>query len=342
MLGAGASADLRFPLGTELMGRITAHTTSNRGHNIRTTRLVEILLKGLSERLYPAELGLHFDKIRDLAPTRNSIDDFLYSYSEDLGLQFTAKAFIALSILDAENRSLAQSIVQHGRFSETEVNATFYYKLCKQIVSRWKATEYEKCLDAAHNNLSIITFNYDRALEWMLTWYCSKYFQISHSEAVRCIRKFEIIHVYGSCGSIDPESDQFHAFGSSDSALRIYQNSSGQALPVLADMIRTYDEKGEEKIEKLCRKRTSEAESIYMVGCYPHPQNVDLLFGEHGNDRGRFYGTGFGLSRQEISDFEAYLVQRGFDPEEIVIEKDWKGPDLIDQTKVGMALRGRR
>lgn len=166
VLGAGASADFGFPLGQDLIKQI-AHGGAQ----------TDAILEGL---------GFHGNHIRDFrtelrkaAPP--SIDEFLAYRKEYLSV---GKAAIATRLVELEkpNSLLSQK--------------TWYKYLLNAIVQPTSPA------DIANGNLSVITFNYDRSLEfWLLQTFAAR-FGKTRDECLKVLQKLGIYHVYGSLGCI--------------------------------------------------------------------------------------------------------------------------------------------
>lgn len=84
------------------------------------------------------------------------------------------------------------------------------------------------------NRLSIITFNYDRSLEYYLMTALQHSFGISWQAAEQHLKKIPIIHVYGQLGVLSE---------SSGADVRSYTNAAKPAyVPIAANGIRVIDE----------------------------------------------------------------------------------------------------
>ncbi len=62
------------------------------------------------------------------------------------------------------------------------------------------------------NQLSIITYNYDRSLEHFLFTAIKNSYSLSESDALEILRSIEIIHLHGQLGSYYPQLDQYRAY----------------------------------------------------------------------------------------------------------------------------------
>jgi len=172
ILGAGASIPFGFPSGRELKNQ--AIELSRR--DIKHEDFSSLLKAGLTEK-----------NIREFGEALNSsgvqsVDRFLEYRQEFIE---TGKAIIALILIKCENESL---------LFNTSPNQHWYeYLYSKLAIS----------LDEfASNKLRIITFNYDRSLEFFLTKALANTHGIELEEAHTTLLNIPIIHVHGQLGKL--------------------------------------------------------------------------------------------------------------------------------------------
>ncbi|WKA29824.1 hypothetical protein [Bradyrhizobium roseum] len=121
------------------------------------------------------------------------------------------------------------------------------------------------------DQLSVITFNYDRTFEHFLYQGLQHAFHLPPDEAALIVNgKLDIDHVYGKVANLPWQADgRGHAFGKSPSP---------HDLVALWQRISTYNEEISDRqfLEKLSLK-VADAERIIFLGCHFHEQNMKLL-----------------------------------------------------------------
>ena len=117
-------------------------------------------------------------------------------------------------------------------------------------------------------NVTIITFNYDRCIEHFLTHALANYFSIYIEDAKAEAKKLEIFHVYGQVGPYFGEDGNRVDFGSD---IHIQPEWAKQN-------IKTFTEGFKETAELSAVKSAfSEAASVVFLGSHFHPQNLEVL-----------------------------------------------------------------
>ena len=174
ILGAGASAPYGLPTGWDLRRQI----------------LTGLNAQMFDERLSPS--SAHPDAIAEFQQAfrqsgQYSIDAFLEHRVEYMEI---GKRAIAATLLPQESTA--------ALFNDPDDD--WYKQLLQAMDAPW--------IQMNDNNIRFVTFNYDRSLEQFLaTAFEHRYSGVSRSDAIRLVRTFDIVHVYGSLGSIDPADD---------------------------------------------------------------------------------------------------------------------------------------
>jgi hypothetical protein len=171
ILGAGASKDYGFPLGKELVDQIIQKL-----ENPESNGIYKILADlGHSDSV---ELGEFVTNLK--GSNLDSIDEFLSKqpkYSE------LAKKCIAIVLIPYEKEEYLR---RNG----------WYRFLVNRLFEGITKNQFH------HNQLSIITFNYDRSLECYLKNSFRYTFGVNDSEVERCLAFIDIVHVYGQLGRL--------------------------------------------------------------------------------------------------------------------------------------------
>jgi hypothetical protein len=186
VLGAGASAPYGFPLGRKLMvDVINKLNTSNSGHDQGFSQvLLRLGFDGQLQSDFAAEMRW---------AKQSSIDAFVQERQEFLQI---GKAAIAAALIPYEN--LDDLVSLESEFSSEPTNQRWYTYLLDLLGESQTFTE---------NHLSIITFNYDRSLEYFIFQTLIHRFNLAAALAIELLKTIPIIHVYGQLGKFDFESE---------------------------------------------------------------------------------------------------------------------------------------
>jgi len=293
IVGAGANCDLGFPNGAQLLNEIAealdfyanSPTRSDGGDDriYQTLCRLSGVHSGVSTQLTQYQAAAL--QIRSAAPLGQSID---YVINQLDGSPFVAKVgklAIARRILDAERDSILN--FRLNRVGDLETLAVARATWLGGFVQLLVQDKTRTSLDDIFNNVSIISFNYDRSVRQFMPLALSSQFGLSLADAQELARKLPIYHPYGSLGPL-PWEDAFNnvEFGNIDADL----SSAAKRLRTFTEQI----EDGEELAAM--RQALSEAKHIVFLGFAYHPQNMTLLQRGVQGSATRVYGTAVGLS----------------------------------------------
>jgi hypothetical protein len=166
ILGAGASAHLGYPIGIGLLNQICSRIRENQ-------------IDDEIKRSHPASEIESF-RVRLSRSGYSSVDAFLEKNMEFMAM---GKLFIASCLKQHEN----PDIPFHPG------DAGWYQYLFNRLIGN----EVE---DISRNKLSIITFNYDRSLEFYLHQVIQYRFKIPDDKALDILHTIPIVHVHGILG----------------------------------------------------------------------------------------------------------------------------------------------
>ena len=181
VLGAGASMPYGFPSGDTLKKDIISSITGQK--NLSTAALA-ICKHGNIEHDKFVEFRSAF-----LGSNVNSIDSFLSRRSEYVEI---GKYAISVLLCAKENKET---------FSNLSIEDNWYAALWNALISGVSSVEELK-----HNKVKIITFNYDRSLEFFLHTSIMCTFGLNEQEAFDELKNFPILHVYGLLGTFTSHS----------------------------------------------------------------------------------------------------------------------------------------
>ena len=268
IFGAGVSFEYGFPLGRSLLLKIVADLEFG-------SRLCQMM----------KSLGFTFSAIdqfrRELGLSgQPSVDAFLEQHKKDEQLGKLGKTAIAASLIPSED--------------EARLNDRSAIRLYEYL---WHQISGSPNMYSA-NQLSIITFNYDRSFEQ----YLRTVLTASHPEfRDQCngfnaaLSQFDVIHIFGSLGSLETKSSTYLPYG-----LQGAPNSV--TIEQAAARIKLYHEaQFDDDTSNRIRLRITEAETICFLGFGFHPINIRLLefcgLGE--NKDTHHYASAFGLKPGE-------------------------------------------
>jgi hypothetical protein len=294
IVGAGASKEVGLPIGSELKN-IIATKLDMRFNDWKPIGRGDLTIFEVLQRkhLPYGTLQRYADAcrcIRDGIVLSDSIDDFIDAHQHDRAIAACGKLAITRSILEAEKRS--KLYYERKNVDDTvnfdAIKDTWYVGFYNLLNHKMK----KENLEGFFNNVTVISFNYDRCIQHFLVHAIAANYQIQIDEARHIVEKLIIFYPYGSVGAYFGKSNEIVEFGSS----------------VLADFdkvvsnIRTYTEQMEDH-ESLgaIRKAVVEAEVIMFLGTAYHPNNMGLLVGEKDDlTRKTFYATRKGISSADI------------------------------------------
>lgn len=288
MVGAGASQEVGFPLGTTLAKSIGQRLIRRASDHTRQTSYDDEILFGQLRRRHSSELNEYFaaaQRITEGIRLANSIDDFLNIHSDDERIKTVGKAAIVRSIIEAERSSklyVDQSNI-YNKIDFGSVEDTWFVKLMRVLGPDVPVKHVEGLFD----NVSFIVFNYDRCIEHFLFHALQAVYGIKAEEAKKIVADISIVHPYGTVGELEKVpfgGDQYNEadyFG-------------------LASRIKTYTEQVEEGgiVEKMHSMMHS-AQCIVFLGFSFAEQNMQLLRPVKKIERKPVFGTAYGLSTSD-------------------------------------------
>jgi hypothetical protein len=260
VLGAGASAPFGFPTGQGLKRHICSpEFNSSRGP-------VSSL----------GSAGFDIEKIGDFVHAlsksgRPSVDAFLEHRDDFVEI---GKAVIAASLLPIEK---TKRVFHPWRYNKQTVpdkqaqEGNWYDQLFGVLCDGTPFDEVDK------NDLSVITFNYDRSLEQYLFIALKNSYNKSDKECAEKLDKFPIVHVHGSLGALPWQS------GTPDPSRLVPYDSEGDAAYVRrgAENIRIIPETMTDTEEFVqARDLISKASRLLFLGFGYHRTNMERLVPE--------------------------------------------------------------
>jgi hypothetical protein len=293
VVGAGASCELGFPSGPALLQTI-ARKLNMRFEHYRQSQGSESLLAAY--RRHHAANDPQSDinayvhagqRLVGAAKIARSIDNAIDQNAGNPLAEFTGKLAIAETILEAERSS--KLFVDPGNSNVLSIDAareTWLFELGQILTTDVRGADASRVFE----NLTVVTFNYDRSLEHFLPVALTMAYGLRTEEAQAIVRRMKIHHVYGQVGDLPWIKPGEGAIG--------YGDQPYARLEAIAAELQTFSESKEPGSLKDIHAALNDAQQIAFVGFGYHRQNMDLLRPMGGIDNGHvgIVGSVFGES----------------------------------------------
>ncbi len=204
VVGAGASCELQLPSGDELLSRVAAGLDYSRfGSELQTrdTILLSRYLAKMAERTGKGEEPLQqaAERIRNASKISRSIDAIIDQNDHDPFVGQCAKLAMVHFICQAEARSTLRLTPRIEGELPIQGTDNWLVYLGQLITTGVPRSKIESCFD----NVSIISFNYDRSIEHFLPHAMVLSHGVPLKEAQRIVAaKLKIIHPFGTIGRL--------------------------------------------------------------------------------------------------------------------------------------------
>lgn len=301
VIGAGAGVDVDLPVGRDLALEISKRTKVVVDHYWRIGQGTadDHLALSFFERSRPNsnETLKAFHLIHNGILLANSIDDFLNVHENSLEVVQVGKAAIVRCILYKERRSklFVDPSNIYNKLNIDGIHKSWFVRFMQVLAPGRKVPDVERVLD----DVSFINFNYDRCLEQFLIHGLHLLYGIPKQRAIEIVGKADIIHPYGTVGSLESVP-----FGGNEETRLDYSE--------LANGIKTYTERVEEEktLDKI-HQAINRADALVFLGFAFHKQNMELLFNSFVKTRKTRYifATAKGMSDSDKSVVEDQLLE---------------------------------
>jgi hypothetical protein len=286
IIGAGAGVDIGLPIGRLLAEDIAWRTTLSVNYGRVNSASDHELAYNFFERGDPKEKDFYnaFRRVHDGILLSKSIDDFLNVHDGSPEIVQVGKAAISRAILEAERKSklFVEPSNAYNKLQISSIRDSWLVKFMQVLTPGRNVSAVENVLD----DVSFINFNYDRCLEHFLVHSLQLMYGVNSASAAQIVAKAQIIHPYGSIGSLDEIP-----FGGNVHGRTNYRGIS-QSIKIYTEQID--DDETIFGIQRLFR----EASCIVFLGFAYHRQNMELLFERHSSPlkTTQIFGTAFGMS----------------------------------------------
>lgn len=308
VLGAGASAELKFPVGDKLKDEIAAalHFIVQYGHQRNMDygdstiwqaltalgRAPDGNIRELNELLVRAR------HVHDAMPLATSIDNFIDCHREDQRIATCGKLGIVQRILEAERSSLlfVDPTNTNSTIKFLDTRETWFNSFFRVLVENCQS----KDIEARLQTVGVVTFNYDRSLEHFLHHALRIYYRESSDWAANALKSLDIFHPYGVVGPLPWMGGAGTVqYGSEIGHIELLE---------AAKKILTFSEgtNADESRIKSIRQMMAQTKRIAFLGFAYHPLNMEVLFGgireaPSPGDSRTVLGTAFGVSDSDVA-----------------------------------------
>ena len=296
VLGAGASYEAGFPLGTELAaslskdlyfyldsGRLERGDQQTYSEIQKLARSTDFTINALIQAGRLISAGVQ---------DAESIDNYVELHWDKPAVQLVSKLGIAIAIARAEKQSRLFSYNKNnGKWEIRDSSAmgpqhprqTWYQRFFEIATNGVRAADLENLF----KDVRVLCFNYDRSLEHFLLLRVMSLYAVDAQTAARAVRNLKVVRPYGGLGALPLLGEhQSLEFGELEHYRDYWR---------IAENIRTYSEiPGSEVLDEI-GSLTAWAKQVIFLGFGFHRQNMKLL--ERTNQQQIFvYATTYGIS----------------------------------------------
>jgi hypothetical protein len=274
VIGAGASAEIGLPIGSELKKIIsralkfdTLYTDEKSDEKSVVVDAIKYYSKNKKSQGTYTRDPLHCAlEISEALPLADSIDNYLNSHKDDKDIEICGKIAIVYSILKSESKSKLFR-KSNNPIVFNSVEDTWYVSLFKKLVHNCQLNDFIKRLE----DVTFITFNYDRSLEYFLFYAIKQYYRTDENKTAEIIDAIKIYHPYGQAGELPFQEGCCIDYGKLPDA---------QALYGLSQFIKTFMEGVDAESEEYQAITGSlvAADRVIYLGFAYYVQNMNLLY----------------------------------------------------------------
>jgi hypothetical protein len=246
VLGAGSNITYGFPSGKSLTGLCEINTE------------LELAINREPDFWRPHNYKNSIKEFQHtLKYSQTSSIDALLEREEFQSEVTVGKALIAQEILKAEGVSLFT-------FFQPESKVDHWYQyLRNHLFNNVSRSEFK------NNKLTIVTFNYDRSLEYYLARAYMSTYKVTESELGELFSVIKFIHVYGSLGKLFSITEKNIQYG--------YGASDAKIILKAAENIKIWNEDVDSSQMKFAKQAIENSFATIIIGYGYHPQNSERL-----------------------------------------------------------------
>lgn len=279
IIGAGANREIEMLDGPELLNKIASGYEFERlDSEVKSRDLIN--LAHMFEKIAP-EMGMTYDQlvegamaIRDATLVSTNIDAILEQYGHDPAVQAAGKIAIVYYTLQAESKSTLAEEPRSKDELPLRGTENWLFQLGQLIVKGVPRAKADECFE----KLSIVCFNYDRAIEHYLPWVVQRAFGMTIEEAQELVAgRLRIVHPYGVAGRLPWQGDEGNGARWGD--------VDAENIVALSRRIFTASQREKSRqFRSYLRAEMSRGKRLGFLGFGFDPMNVAMLFDELEHD----------------------------------------------------------
>ena len=288
VLGAGASCPYGFPSGSELREQIIAHHIDDSSNYLwaknPSENYVNEILKGAKDFVETFRKS-----------TTKSIDLFL---ARNKRYRRDGQRAIAFRILAAEKES---SFREQSKKRSQDWYTWLFGKMTDEIIKEEDFNSFSE------NDLSIITFNYDRSLEHFLFDSLRNSFKgIGIGKVIEQLNHIKICHIFNQIAYLEWQNQPND----------VKYRTESKNISII------YDEEENPKLQE-ARDLLSNAQRVFFLGFGYAKENLEALkIPETLANVTSVFGTGLNLTEKDVAIYKSIFQSRGSGGKRIFIKKD--------------------
>lgn len=250
-------------------------------------------------------------------PLAISIDNYINTHYADICTVFVGKLAIVSSILEAEAQSkIFQSPQTQNSIDPRVLAGQWHNAFCRILTEGVSVSN----VDDIFENVSFITFNYDRCIESYVAMWLQIYFGLSEVEAQNLTCRLKIVHPYGRVDYLPWENCR-----SGRQGLPFGSDVHASLLGTAVDNIKTFTEQVDDAggLGEM-RQLLGEARRIVFLGFAFGEMNMKLLEAKSIEGDVDIYGTRMGVSEPE------FMIVKAAIEKALGIEGRYRAIELLD------------
>jgi hypothetical protein len=272
IVGAGASQEIHLPSSPEVLDRTASAYDFYRFGGEQMTKDSSMLLRHLNklaerpgnslEKLYEAT-----ERLRISARMSKMIDTVIEQNDDNPLVTLTGKLAVLHFICQGEARSNLRPAPKSPGELPLQAGDFWLLELGKLMTAGVPRSKVHQCFE----NLSIISFNYDRSIEHFLPYVLITAYGMTLPEAQRTVSEhLKIVHPYGTIGRLPWQKGE--------GADVEWGNENPWNMTNLVNNIRTPGELARDNRAMMeVRNAMLKSQRLVFTGFGYHPQNIDLL-----------------------------------------------------------------
>ncbi len=303
IIGAGASVDYGFPLGSQLINDVRTLlklSYDTIGHLKGDKTMIAAMKQHCSQNSgsfqdYFFAAQMVFGGLRSGVL---SVDNYVHTHADKPLVAVLVKMAISTLILRYETASSLNRDYTMNFMSNSLPSGTWLESFCKYHFAMHQATK----LDMIFNDVAFISFNYDRCIERGLSIGIANYFGLNDDQAKKACLNLRLLFPYGSLGDLMQGNSINHlAFGSPNNI---------DNLLAAAKNIKTFTEgTANQNFRDEVADLLNWCQTIVFLGFGYLGLNLELLGSPTIATSKRVFGTAYGMSVGNIEALNQSIPQ---------------------------------